>query len=379
MKNVSIIGALSCALLSLTASAEWYEATGQALIEQGNIEQARQFAVEDAVKRAALVAGARVNSSQQVVNGILQNEQLGISAEGEIKQLQLMTENRSGNMLTVTVRVDVEPNISTCQGNTYRKPLLLSEIQLVARQDAIYGQLFHLGQDTTAQLERHLRDYSPAALIKAMPQSINMQQLVYPDTERLFSQGNQYVLLAQINDLSLGQTTSQFWQVEQKERFFAMDISLFDLFEQTVIYRQEYRTSAPWHYDRKSTPMSHSQAFWQLPYGQKIDQLLQAAAEDIQQQLQCQPLLSSIRQVNNNQIMLELGKLHGLNNGDELQLFLLQRHPSSPGIKRLIQEPFMLTITDLTEQHAWATTANAKLLQHVQQGDIVSVRKSSGF
>jgi hypothetical protein len=376
MKYVSIIGAMSAAMFSLAASAEWYEATGQAFIEQGNIAQARHLAIEDAVKRAALVAGARISSTQQVINGVLQNEQLGISSQGELKQLQLMTENQHANMLTVTVRVDIEPDVSTCQGNSYRKPVLLSQIQLLARQDAIYGQLFTLGQDATVQLERHLRDYSPAALIKPMQQSVNLPQLMYPDTERLFSQGNNYMLLARINDLSLGQTTSRFWQPEQKERFFAIDISLYDLFEQTVVYQQEYRTSALWHYDSKNTPMSHSQAFWQLPYGQKIDHVLQSIAEDVQQTLQCQPLLSSIRQVNNNQVMLELGKRHGLNSGDELQLFLLQRHPIAPGIKRLIQEPISLTITDLTEQHAWAASNSAKLLQHVQQGDIVSVRKN---
>jgi hypothetical protein len=379
MNNYLILSTISCALACASAAADWYEATGQAIIEHGNTPQARQHAIEDAVKRAALVAGARISSSQQVLNGILQNEQVGISSQGEIKRLQLMSENQNGNMLTVTVRADIEAEVSNCQGNSYRKPVLLSQIQLLSRQDASYGQLFTLGADTTTQLERHLRDYAPAALISPMTYSVEPQQLVYPDTDRLFSSGNQYMLLARINDLSLGQTTSRFWQAEQKERFFALDVSLYDLFEQHLVYQQEYRTSAIWRYNSKTTLLTHGQAFWQLPYGKKIDQLLQAVAEDIQRQLQCQPLLSSIRRVENNQVMLELGKKHGLNTGDELQLFQLQRHPTSPGIKRVMQDPLSLIITDLTEQHAWASTSNAKLLQHIQQGDIVSVRKNSRF
>jgi len=279
-------------------------------------------------------------------------------------------------MLTVTVRVDIEAQTSGCQGNSYRKPVLLSQIQLKSRQDAVYGQLFNLGADTTTQLERHLRDYAPAALVSQMTSSVTPQQLVYPDTDRLFSNGNQYLLMARINDLSLGQTTSRFWQAEQKERFFAVDVSLYDLFEQNLVYQQEYRTSASWSFTNKEAPLTHSPAFWQLPYGQKIDQLLLAVAEDVQRQLQCKPLLSSIRQVENNQVMLELGQKHGLRVGDKLQLFQLQRHPTSPGIKRLIKDPLSLTITDATEQNAWATTKNAKLLQHIQQGDIVSVRKN---
>ncbi|WP_417704926.1 flagellar assembly protein T N-terminal domain-containing protein [Rheinheimera aquimaris] len=374
MKRHLIISVLSTALLSLPGQATWYEATGQAFITQGNVEQARQQAIDDAVKRAALAAGASVRSTQVVLNGVLQQEQLGVSSQGEIKQLQLITEQQQGDLITVTLRLDIEALGSSCEGNIYRKPLLLSQVQLHARQDAIYGQLFELGADVTNQLKLHMQDYSPAALVKPMQQSVTAQQLVYPDTDRMFRQGNQYILLAQINDLSLGQSTNRFWQQAQKERFFSLQVSLYDLFEQHLVFQQEYRTSASWPYESKSTPASHSQAFWQMPYGQKIDHLLSAVAEDVQRQLQCEPLLSSIRQVKDNQVMLEIGKIHGLQPGDELQLFQLQRHPTSPGIKRLIKEAVSLKVTDLSEQHAWAS-GSTKLLQHIQQGDIVSVRK----
>lgn len=378
MKRHLIISVLNAALLSLPGQAAWYEATGQAFITQGNVEQARQQAIDDAVKRAALAAGASVRSTQVVLNGVLQQEQLGVSSQGEIKQLQLITEQQQGDLITVTLRLDIEALGSSCEGNIYRKPLLLSQVQLHARQDAIYGQLFEIGADVTNQLKLHMQDYSPAVLVKPMQQSVTAQQLVYPDTDRMFRQGNQYILLAQINDLSLGQSTNRFWQQSQKERFFSLQVSLYDLFEQHLVFQQEYRTSANWPHESKSTPASHSQAFWQMPYGQKIDHLLSAVAEDVQRQLQCEPLLSSIRQVKDNQVMLEIGKIHGLQPGDELQLFQLQRHPTSPGIKRLIKEAVSLKVTDLSEQYAWAS-GSTKLLQHIQQGDVVSVRKIASY
>lgn len=376
MKKHIIIGALLSTFVSTNAHSDWYEATGQAFIQQGNAAQARQSAIDDAIKRASLVAGASISSSQFVQNGVLQNERFNISSQGEIKQLQLLSESQNGNLLTVTVRINIDADTSACVGSSYHKPLLLSQVQLLARQDAIYGQLFKLGTDITVQLEHHLHDYSPAALVKPMPQIVTAAQLVYPETDRLFSNGNQYILLATINDLSLGETTSKFWQNEQKERFFSLNVSLYDLFEQHLVYQQEYRTSAGWPYKSKNTPQSHSQAFWQLPYGQKIDRLLLGVAEDIQQQLQCKPLLSSIRQVKDNQVMLELGKMHGLRIGDELQLFQLQRHPTQSGVKRVIADSINLKITELTEQNAWAS-GKSELLQHIQQGDVVSVRKNN--
>ena len=77
--------------------------------------------------------------------------------------------------------------------------------------------------------------------------------------------------------------------------------------------------------------------------------------------------------------MLDLGKLHGLQVGDEVQLFQLERHPTTPGVKRLLQSQLNLTITELTERNAWASTDKQELLQHIQPGDVVSVRKSSGY
>ncbi|MDP5190687.1 flagellar assembly protein T N-terminal domain-containing protein, partial [Rheinheimera baltica] len=106
MNKFLILNAVSCLLFSVAANADWYEATGQALIKQGDMAQARQMAVDDAVKRAALVAGANINSRQQVINGVLQPEHLGISSNSEIKQLHLMSESQSADMLTVTIRVD---------------------------------------------------------------------------------------------------------------------------------------------------------------------------------------------------------------------------------------------------------------------------------
>jgi hypothetical protein len=379
MKLYPFIAVLAVTLFSANSTADWYEATGQAVIEQGDIDSARQAATEDALKRAALFAGASLSSTQQLINGILQQEQLGVVSNAQIRKLQLLSENQHNNMLTVTLRADITPQISNCSGNPYRKPVLLSQIQLQARQDAIYGELFDLGEHSTTQLERHLRDYSPTATVSSLPQEMPLQYLVYPATEQLFSQGYQYVISARINDMSLGQTTSHFWQKDLKQRYFAIDVTLFDLFEQNIVYQQEYRTSASWPYKSHNTPASHSQAFWQMPYGSKVDKLLQIIAADMQQQLQCKPLLSAIKQVRKNEIMLDLGKLHGLQIGDELQLFQLQRHPTTPGVKRLLQSQLNLTITELTERNAWASTDKQELLQHIQPGDVVSVRKSSGY
>ncbi|MDX3775688.1 flagellar assembly protein T N-terminal domain-containing protein [Chromatiaceae bacterium AAb-1] len=377
MKKYIALCLLGFLSYSQTCKAAWYEATGQATIEQGNVEKARQAAIDDALKRAALFAGASFSSSQQIANGIMQTDTFILDSHAEIKQVQLLSESHSGNMITVSLRADIIPQHSSCQLNNFRKNLLLPPIQLNARQDAIYGQLFELGKDLTTQLEYHLRDYSPTVIAARTELSPERSQLVYPLTDQLFSNGSHYLLSATINDLSLGEKTNHFWQKSSKQRYFSIDVLIFDLLEQQPVFQQEYRTSGSWPYKAKDTPQSHSQAFWQMEYGSNINVVLKAIADDVQQQLQCAPLFSQIKQVRQNQIMLNIGHLQGLKTGDKLEVIQLQRHPGRSDIKRWRTSPLTLTVTELTAQSAWAGSSEQQLLTHIQQGDLIAIRRKA--
>ncbi|CAM3896106.1 flagellar assembly protein T N-terminal domain-containing protein [Rheinheimera salexigens] len=377
MKRNTIISSLVLFLFAAPSKAVWYEATGQAQIKQGDLAQARHFAINDALSRAALFAGADVNSTQQVLNGVLQSSTLDVNSQHQVSQLQLMTETQSGNVLTVVIRADIEPKATTaCATGQYQKPLLLSQIRLAAREDAIYGQLFSLDKDATSQLHYHLQDLTTAVTTTVLSHSTMLDELKYPYTDQLFRQGAQYIVSATIKDLSLGDKSHHFWQSARKQRFFALDVVLYDLFEQSVVFQQEYRTESTWPYKDNSTPASHSQAFWQLPYGQKIDQVLTAVAQDLQQQLQCKPLLTSITQVSNNQVFFNIGKQHGLKVGDKLQLIQVKRHPAQPQIKQLTHSDIQLVVRQVSEQHAMAEPEQHTLIQHIQAADIVGVHKS---
>lgn len=369
----AILAAVGCLSLGLNtaALANWYEATGQAAIERGDLNSARRAAIEDALQRASLFAGARLQSQQQVIQGIMQHSQITLSSAAELKEVQLLSEVQSKNQVTITLKAHIVAEGKACRGQ-YRIPLLVSDVQLQARQDAIIGQLFQLGSDSSKQLQRHLRDYAPALVIEPTPQIIPLHMLDQASADALFARGHQFVLLASINDLSLGRPLHKFWQSAQHERFFAFELWLYDTFERRVRYQQEYRTGSYWP-SAESTPGSHSMAFWQMPYGQKIDQVLRTAAQDISQQLQCQPLLTQIRQVRQQQIQIALGTNHGLKVGDQIQIIQLQRDPQDAQIRRLLHSPLQLLLTEVTPDGAWAASPSQQLLNHIQTGDIVSL------
>ena len=367
-----LILSLSALLPSQALYANWYEATGQATIERGDLKSARRAAIEDALQRATLFAGAKLESHQQVIQGILQHHQVTLSSAAELKQVQLLSETHSKQQVFITLKAHILPTASSCNPQ-YRNTLLLSPIHLQARKDAIYGQLFQLGEHSSRQLAAHVKDFSPSLLLQHHPQTLLPEQLDLAAAEQFFDQGQQFILLANIYDLSLGEKLNKFWQDSLRERFFALDVMLYDTFERRIRFQREYRTSSHWPDQDKQTPSSHSIAFWRMPYGQKIDQLLRAVALDIQQETQCQPLLASIKQVRQQQLLLNLGAVHGLKAGDHVRLIQVQRDPQHPEIRRLIDSPLQLTITEVTADGAWASSASQQLLNHIQVGDLVSI------
>ncbi|MFT5313041.1 MAG: hypothetical protein ACI8Z9_001525, partial [Paraglaciecola sp.] len=65
-----LISALCC----FPVHSIWFEASGQAVIKNGNKEVARQRATQEAIKQALLFAGASVDSVQHMANGLLQDD-----------------------------------------------------------------------------------------------------------------------------------------------------------------------------------------------------------------------------------------------------------------------------------------------------------------
>ena len=82
---------ISLALLSpAKAFSAWFTATGQAVVINGEKENARKVATEEAIKQALLFAGASVRSVQQMTNGLLTDDHLEIRASGEVNTIQLI-------------------------------------------------------------------------------------------------------------------------------------------------------------------------------------------------------------------------------------------------------------------------------------------------
>lgn len=370
---------LALSMLSGTAMADWYEATGQAVLRSGDMTAARTAATEDAVRKALLYSGASIRTVQQVTDGLLTQESMMLQTQGEVQNVQIVSETEENGYINVTIRADIYPDQNQCANLQLKKELLISPFFIENREQAITGQLYDLDQASTKVFIQKLEESSASSLIKLLPQSIRQKELNYADRGALQrNYGGRYLLRASLGDVSLGErvgTNWTFWSDQDRERFYQLQLELSDIQEQKVLFSQTYQTSAVWEFRDTTVISPKTQRFWQTGYGKSIERVLNAAAQDVEEALRCETILADITLVQQHKVLLNLGSQQGLKLGDELTILFRRQHKDSFGQlqDQLTVSELKVKVTELTHKNAWAESINMDLLANVQVGDAATL------
>lgn len=381
---------LTC--LALPSQAQWYETTGQAMIRHGDTAKARQQATEDALKRAMIYAGVNVRSLQEVTDGLLTQERTQIQSQGDIQQVQLVSESTRGDYYQVTIRADIEPQQSSCPTLAYRKKLLILPFKLKESEQAVIGDLFELGNVSGEMFRERLTEIGRSSWPAPLNNPLDVRQLSYAERKAIQQQyGARYVMSAQIDDMSLGNKTGtnwSFWSEPNRERFFHLSVLVFDLAEQRVVMEQKYHTSATWTYRKTSKVSPTDFRFWQTEYGQAAERVLNAVAMDVEEAIRCEPLQAEIVAVEQQHILLSIGKSHGVKVGDSFRLVHRREMPDRFGRAQslLAETSILVKVAQLSSEAAWAEPIEDQLLANIQAGDVavpttevVDAFESDGF
>ena len=366
---------LGLLLISLSVAADWVEASGQAIIRGGDEAEARARATEDAVRRALLYAGASISSVQQVTNGLLTESSMQWQSQAEVRQIELVREQRIGRTLEVTIRADIFPQHAQCLGASYKKPLLVSPFPLRHPQQSVIGELQSIGEVTARKVFQQLQGLSSSSVPAWLDHPDLSRPLSTRERSSLLQQTNSdYLVTAIIEDISLGERTDmnlRFWSDARRERFFHMRLQLQQLSTGKMLFQQEYRTQARWDYRKRTsiTPLDHR--FWLTSYGEAISRVLDAAVIDIEDALRCEPFIAAITEVGNNRIQLQSGQNVGLSRGDELTILYRQQGIQGDDTRFRVS-PLTVRITELGFDWAIAESIGERLLSNVQVGDAVT-------
>lgn len=363
--------------LPASAHAAWFEASGQAMIQGGNKQQARLRATEDAVRQAMLFAGASVNSVQQIANGLLTQDYTEIRSGGELHQIELIDEQIQGRMLSVTIRADIFAQTSNCSAADYRKRIVTGWFALTRPQQATTGGLYQIGQSLAEQLARNASQSHYLQFAPLQSHALGNDYSVTALMQLANASHSQYVLTGDITDLSLsqGESSLAFWRSNQ-QRHLAISIRLVDGITGEIKLTRQFTTTAKWPSDLTRQIDVFSHGFWQSEYGKSSQQLIDHILHALDEALECEPAYAKVLQVANNQLSVSFGQQQGTQVGDRLTLFQRQSMIDSSGQVHYQYQlhPAQLEVIQSFANSATVAPTDGSLLGNIQAMDFVARR-----
>lgn len=372
-------------LTGATCHAQWYEAQGHASTAGQSVEVARAKAMENALKKALLVAGASVSSIQQVVNGLLTQDQIDIRASGSVNSIELIEELHSDNLITVTVRADIFPKEKQCFALDYKKSILMTKSHLMQRQQANIGKIYSIDESVIRRLDKKLTNqsnYSNGKLLlknatefSRLNTSLNEEKIKQLTISLADTSESQYVLFSEINDVSFEEESTNAWKIWQQSTYprnFDLTLYLYNGFSGELIWQNNYQNTAVWDFNKRKSVDVNATAFWQSAYGNMIDSLLDKIVNEIDENVMCEPSEGKIVQVQGTEVIINLGRNHGVKIGDEFTLLHSNNFVSQQGkhYAGYNISPFKVKVTQLTSQSATASTIDDNLLGNIQINDL---------
>ncbi|PKG81099.1 hypothetical protein CXF85_20285 [Colwellia sp. 75C3] len=377
-----IILSLCC---SFSASSQWYETQGHARTNDINIELARTKAVENALKKALLVSGASVSSVQQVVNGLLTQDQINIRASGSVNSIELVDEVHSDNLITVTIRADIFPQDKKCFAINFKKSLLITRSNLLQREQASIGEMYSIDKAVMGKLAKQLNQQSSftkaSSILNNKTEFSRLNNSLASDEIAQLTQSlsettdSQYIMFSEITNLSFDQQATNgwmFWQQGVYPRNFSMTLYLYNGLNGELVWHQGYQDTAPWTFNKRMKVDVNGNVFWQSEYGMMIENIIDNVIKDIDENIMCEPSRGKIIQVQGNQITINLGRDHGLKIGDEFSLLHLTHFTNNSGksYAGFNVSPYKVRVTKLTRQTATAITPDGSLFGNIQIDDL---------
>ncbi|WP_405601735.1 MULTISPECIES: flagellar assembly protein FlgT [unclassified Pseudoalteromonas] len=387
--SLAFAGLSATALLTFSpfTKAQWYESTGHAQVQNGDVSAAKSAAIKDAITQALVFSGARVSSVQTLVDGVLMQDQLKISSHGEIQKIELVSENQYSNKFAITLRLDIFSQTEHCPQSSFNKFVAVTQSQLNHREQARLGQIFDINKAVSKNIFTSLQKSKMSAVpVAYYKNAIKVdkyfsQQHDYSNAqlEEIASRSNaQYVLLSQITNLSASDKLNSdyaFWQDESYQRSYSIELVLFDGTTYEQLWQNSYHSQAVWPFKKTAIVDVNSDKFWQSAYGQNINNINQSISYDIQAAMACLPTQGKIMHMENGKVVINLGKAHGLKKGQMLSIAHHNYLTDAAGniMPHTVTTLNTIRVEQLYQQTAIAVSIDDKPLPGVQINDVVEI------
>lgn len=355
------------------ASAEPVTVEGVAPIMAGDLAQARENAIRDALAEAARLSGVRVDSTTSTDRFLVMVDQTTIRTSARIGQTKVLSESHDEQTYRISLRAEVLPikddtRSAACRGG-YPKRLLVGGFPLLYPEHVRTGETRGYAQFTTNELARFFGAETPVLLavdselmihyseaetaVGAQPESaaglIKLQ-----DAAR---QGRaQYVLLGRFRSLEAG----------KGGRRMELEAMIADGASGAVVARSLFRKQAE-DADLPERIALGSAQFYESGLGKAYAELLTQVAQWAAASASCLPYFARITRMDDKTLHLDAGSDQGLSVGDKLSAF-----PADAGLSGAsLGETVVKTVS---ARSATAEMASRQPRQMPRKGDLLFSR-----
>ncbi|WP_085342937.1 flagellar assembly protein FlgT [Vibrio sp. ArtGut-C1] len=359
-------------LVPFKVMASWYEVTGVATIVSSE-ETARLHALEDALFKAVNFSGADIGSISNLMPLLEESRNEYQFTNHEVRYILVESERKRRGKVEVKIRVDIYPSATGCHTDQYKKTILVGNIEVASPQQAVMGQIYQVGDDFSRVVNRQLDQTSRSfASVGTTDYSISSN---YPARTQMIAQDNgaQYIIGGVITDLT-ATVESQLLQDDIINRQFALEMKVFDGKTGHEVFNKAYREVARWPFAKTSQVDTRSARFWASTYGEMMLRVSRNIMLDLESELSCKITLPEVVAVFGNTVTMDLGRMHGVKEGDKLQLWHTASFIDQNGLPRnkVSQSEITLTVSRIYEHEAELTIDQPNLASSVQIGDVMN-------
>ncbi|MGP8306525.1 flagellar assembly protein FlgT [Vibrio sp. YIC-376] len=369
---ISVFSITLALLLPFRAFAAWYEVTGVATIVSSE-DAARLHAMEDALFKAVNFSGADIGSVSKLIPLLEESRKEYQFTNHEVRYILVESERKRGGKMEIKIRVDIYPSATGCHTAQYKKTILIGNIDVSSPQQAVMGQIYQVGDDFSHVVNRQIDQTSHSFVsVGTTDYSISRSD---PMRTQMIAQDNgaQYIIGGVITDLT-ATVESQVLQDDIINRQFALEMKVYDGKTGHEVFNKNYREVARWPFAKTSQVDTRSARFWASTFGEMMLRVSRNIMLDLESELSCKITLPEIVAVFGNTVTMDLGRMHGVNEGDKLQLWHTASFIDQNGLPRnkVSQSEITLTVSRVYEQEAELSIDQPNLASSVQIGDVMS-------
>lgn len=152
-----------------------------------------------------------------------------------------------------------------------------------------------------------------------------------------------------------------------------MELTIFDGKTGSEVYTRNYREVALWPFPKTSQVDTRSARFWASTYGDMMLRVSRNVMLDLESEVSCKITLPEIVAKWGNTLTMDLGRIHGVREGDKLQLWHTGSFIDQRGLPRnkVTATDITLTVGRVYEHEAELSVDQPELANSIQIGDVM--------